>query len=219
MDLGAIEQFVRDKLRGEATGHDFHHCFRVRRTAELIARSERGCDPVVVGCASLLHDIPDPKICSDVEQATRDIVRVMQENGIDSRRIDHVVLIIGTLSFKGANVETPMATLEGKVVQDADRLDAMGAIGIARCFAYGGSRRRPIYDPREPVVMHSSEEEYRAAPGSSVGHFHEKLLLLRNRMQTETGKAIARARHDYMVGFLAQFMDEWEGKDIERASS
>lgn len=123
MDLGAIEQFVRDKLGGEATGHDFHHCFRVRRTAELIARSERGCDPVVVGCASLLHDIPDPKICSDVEQATRDVVRVMQENGIDSRRIDHVVLIIGTLSFKGANVETPMATLEGKVVQDADRRD------------------------------------------------------------------------------------------------
>jgi uncharacterized protein len=213
MNFDAIEKFVAEKLGSDGTGHDVYHCLRVRQLAERLATLEGSGDLIVIACAALLHDVPDPKICSNSDTAKREIITLMESNGIEADRVRHIVQIIDTLSFKGAHVETPMETIEGKIVQDADRLDAIGAIGIARCFAYGGSRGNILYDPLEHPVLHNSEAEYRAHHGSSFAHFHEKLLLLKDRMQTEAGRRIAANRHQYMVGFLRQFLDEWELKD------
>jgi len=124
----------------------------------------------------------------------------------------HVTKIIHGISFKGAKVKTPMSTIEGKIVQDADRLDAIGAIGIARTFAYGGHKGQPMYDPEQSAVMHDSFEDYKKGDTTTINHFHEKLLLLKDLMNTATGKKIAQNRHDYMVGFLQKFQQEWAGQ-------
>jgi uncharacterized protein len=214
MAVSAIEAYVTVKLGGDGTGHDVYHCIRVRNLAEKLAGIEGAGDPLVIACGALLHDVPDPKICADPAAATLEFSALMEAHGIDAERIAHINRIIATLSFKGAGVPTPMDTIEGKVVQDADRLDAIGAIGVARCFAFGGSRGRLLYDPLERPVMHGSEAAYRAHQGSTIAHFHEKLLLLKDRMQTNAGRAVAVKRHDFMVGFLTQFHDEWDMKDV-----
>jgi uncharacterized protein len=213
VSLDGIEAFVVEKLGKDSTGHDVYHCLRVRKLAERLAGLEGSGDPIVIACAALLHDVPDPKICDDPANAKCEIVSLMKTSGIDGVRISHVMGIIDTLSFKGAQVETPMDTIEGKIVQDADRLDAIGAIGIARCFAYGGSRGSPLYLPGKRPVLHGSEAEYRSHRGSSVGHFHEKLLLLKDRLQTASARRIAERRHELMEEFLRHFLDEWELKD------
>ena len=210
-----IESFVKERLGSETSGHDHYHCFRVKTTAEKIAEHEKNCDLTVIICAALLHDVPDVKICKDVEQAKNDIKQILKESNISVSQIEHIMSIISNLSYKGADVDTTMKTIEGKIVQDADRLDAIGAIGIARCFAYGGHANRPIYDPNIKPVLHSSEEEYRKSKGTSLCHFYEKLLLLKDRMQTKSGKKIAEERHKYIEAFLNQFLIEWDGKDIE----
>jgi uncharacterized protein len=133
---------------------------------------------------------------------------------VDAAIREHVCEIIAGLSFKGAQVATPMRTLEGQIVQDADRLDAIGAIGIARAFAYGGHKGRLLYDPSTPPQMHATFEAYRKSNGSTLNHFYEKLLLLKDRMNTPTAKRIAAGRHAFMEAFLAQFLREWEGEDI-----
>jgi len=215
MDFSGIERFVREKLGGDHSGHDVFHCLRVKRMAERLARHEPGCDLVVVGCAALLHDVPDVKLCDDVEQAMSEVAAALRGSGVDARRIEHVLQIIDSLSFKGFHVDTTMATVEGKVVQDADRLDALGAVGIARCFAYGGRAGRAMHDPDELPEMHESEAAYRASKGSSVAHFHEKLLVLRDRMQTAAGRRLAAERHAFMEAFLRQFLAEWDGVDAD----
>jgi uncharacterized protein len=167
----------------------------------------------VVELAALLHDIADWKFNSGDEKASSRASREWLVNlSVDAPTIDHVCQILDDLSFKGAGVQTQMKTREGMVVQDADRLDALGAIGIARAFAYGGHKGREMYNPGIPPTLHQSFEEYKSDNGTTINHFHEKLLLLKNLMNTETAKRIAEERHKYIEGFLERFLCEWKGE-------
>lgn len=206
------DDFVREFLFGETSGHDYHHIDRVRKMALRIGKEERA-DLFIVEMAALLHDIADRKLHKDDEEAGLVIVNQWLERiGIDPKIHEHIIDIIETLSFKGANVRTDMETIEGKVVQDADRLDAIGAIGIARAFAYGGSRNREMYDPKQKPENHLDYEDYKNSRGTTINHFYEKLLLLKDRMNTETAKKIADKRHRFMEEYLKEFYSEWEGK-------
>jgi uncharacterized protein len=205
-------QHVRRLLSGEGSGHDWFHVERVRNTALRIAREE-GADLFVVELAALLHDVADWKFAGgDHEAGPRAARDWLSALDVQPAIIDHVSEIIAGLSFKGAGVETPMRTLEGRCVQDADRLDALGAIGIARAFAYGGHKGRALYDPAIPPEPHASFEAYKKNAGSTINHFYEKLLLLKDRMSTASGKRLAAARHTYLEEFLGEFFAEWEGK-------
>lgn len=171
---------------------------------------EEGADLLVVELAALLHDIADWKFAGGDETAGPRAAREWLERlGVPTDVTNHVCAIIAQMSFKGAGVQSTMPTIEGKVVQDADRLDALGAIGIARAFAYGGHRGSPIHDPDLKPVLHTSFEHYKAGRGSTINHFHEKLLLLKDRMNTATGRRLARERHEFMVEFLQRFEREW----------
>lgn len=216
--LTRAEDFARERMHGDGSGHDWWHVDRVRRTALRLARIE-GADEVVVALAALLHDVWDHKLHGgDASVAPREVRRWLAEQGAASDLADHVAEIVRDLSFKGAGVATPMRTLEGAVVQDADRLDAMGAVGIGRAFAYGGSRGRPMHDPASAPEHHASFEAYSSAAGSTLNHFPEKLLLLRERMNTAAGRRLADARHRYMEEYLERFLAEWEGRDLEEAA-
>ncbi len=202
------EAFVKQKLSGEATGHDWFHTLRVHDMAVRIAESE-GADLQIVRLAALLHDLDDWKFS---DAGTAPAKKWLEDLELDEEVVDHVLDIISSLSFKGAGVETPMKTLEGKVVQDADRLDAMGAIGIARTFAYGGATGQPIHDPGLGPTMHESFEAYKDGRTTTINHFHEKLLLLAQRMNTPAAQKIAFGRHRFMEEFLQRFSHEWDSK-------
>jgi uncharacterized protein len=214
----ATETLVRERLGGDASGHDWLHIDRVRRLALRLAREEEATgaalDVRVIELAALLHDLEDWKFAGgDETAAPRAAAAWLTERGVDPETIAHVANIVGTLSFKGAGVPTPMATTEGAIVQDADRLDAIGAIGIGRTFAYGGSRGHPMYDPDTQPELHGSFAAYKASTGTTINHFPEKLLLLRDRMNTASARRLAARRHDVMEAFLAQFLAEWNGRD------
>jgi uncharacterized protein len=184
----------------------------VWRTARQLAAAE-GAGQTVVQLAALLHDVADWKQADgDLDAAPRAARAWLEPLGARPAAVDHVCRIVGTLSFKGAGVPTPMDSLEGMVVQDADRLDALGALGIARAFAYGGHRGRALHDPEDAPRPHGSFEDYRASRGSTVNHFHEKLLLLADRMNTAAARRLARRRHRFMERFLAEFHAEWDGE-------
>lgn len=205
-------EHVRRVLSGDSS-HDWSHVERVWENARAIAAAEDGADVEVVELAALLHDIADWKFHDGDLNAGPTAARAwLAEIAAPAELTDQVVDIVARVSFKGAGVPDDMPTLEGRIVQDADRLDALGAIGIARAFAYGGHRGRPLYDPDEPAVAHGSAAEYMAATSSTVNHFHEKLLLLADRMHTDGGRRIAAARHAYMVGFLEQLNGELAGE-------
>lgn len=196
------------KARSVSEGsHDWWHVWRVWQMAKRIAEAEQA-DLYLVELAALCHDLEDWKYPHDPV-----IEPLLTELRVPPPTIRQVLDICQRVSFKGAGVPDEMPTLEGQVVQDADRLDAMGAIGIARAFAYGGSKHRPLYDPAEPPELHASFEAYRNKSGSSLAHFYEKLLLLKDRMHTPTARKIARERHRYMEKFVKRFLIEWEGKD------
>jgi uncharacterized protein len=214
MDKGEIlrqtEEFVRKKLEGEGSGHDWWHIDCVRRTALNIAQHEKA-DLYIVELGALLHDIADWKFTGGDETVAPKLAKDWLEKiGADEETTEHVCHIIKDISFKGAGVQTQMHTTEGKIVQDADRLQALGAIGIARCFAYGGSKGREIWNPNEKPVMHQTFEQYKSSKGNSLNHFYEKLLLLKDRMNTATGKRLAEERHVFMERFLDQFFKEWK---------
>jgi uncharacterized protein len=203
-------------MEGEPSGHDWWHVHRVWKSALAIAREE-GADGFVVELAALLHDLSDRKLNGgDLTLGPRVAREWLEAQGVDAETVEHVAEIIADLSFKGAGVPTPMRTLEGQVVQDADRLDALGAVGIARCFAYGGHKGRPMHDPEQRPEMHQSAESYYANQGTAIQHFYEKLLLLAERMNTEAGRRLARGRHAFLEEFLARFYAEWEGTDGDR---
>jgi uncharacterized protein len=204
------ERLVRDRLGEESTGHDWWHADRVRTTALRIA-GEEGADGFVVELAALLHDVDDYKFSGDEEAGPSFACGYLLSTGVSAEIAEHVAEIIRWMSFKGANVEWRELSIEGKCVQDADRLDAMGAIGIARTFAYGGFVHRPIHDPEVPTVLHTSADAYINSKGTTINHFHEKLLLLRERMNTAFGRKLAEERHQYMVEFLQRFAAEWGG--------
>src|SRR5262245_50117334 len=205
-------EHVRALLSGEGTGHDWHHIERVRRAALAIGREE-SADEYVVELAALLHDVADWKFAGgDHEAGSRAAREWMESLEVDPAVIEHVASIIAGLSFKGAGVETPMRTIEGRCVQDADRLDAIGAIGIARAFAYGGHKGRALYDTAVPPQPHATFEAYKKNGGPTINHFYEKLLLLKDRMSTATGKRLASERHTVLEKFLEEFFAEWEGR-------
>src|SRR4051812_25940365 len=203
---------VRGLLSGEGSGHDWFHVERVRNTALRIAHEE-GADVFVVELAALLHDVADWKFAGgDHEAGPRAARGGLLSLGGPQQTNDEVGVIIARLSFKGAGVETPMSTIEGQCVQDADRLDAIGAIGIARAFAYGGHQGRAMYDPAISPEPHASFEAYKKNAGPTINHFYEKLLLLKDRMNTATGKRMAAERHVVLEEFLEEFFAEWVGK-------
>lgn len=202
---------VREKLEGEGSGHDWWHIYRVWKMAEHIGRDEKA-DMLIVSLAALLHDIADWKFHDgDDTVGPRVAGEILAKHGVSKEIIDHVGQIILEGSFKGAGVKTAPSTLEGKVVQDADRLDAIGAIGIARTFAYGGHKGRLLYDPNSKPVAHETKEQYFKSTGSTINHFYEKLLLLKNLMNTQSAKTLAEGRHRFMEEYLDTFYKEWEG--------
>jgi uncharacterized protein len=202
---------VRVLLAGEGSGHDWFHVERVRCVALAIGREE-GAELFVLELAALLHDLADWKFAGgDHDAGPRAARDWLTSLDVAPTLVDHICEIIAGLSFKGAGVATPMPTIEGRCVQDADRLDALGAIGIARAFAYGGHKGRPLYDPDVPPEPHQSFEAYKKNVGPTINHFYEKLLLLKDRMNTAAGQRLAAARHAFLEQFLDQFFAEWEG--------
>lgn len=204
-------EFVKEKLFGEGTGHDWWHIERVYRNSLLLLEKD-SVDHVnkeVIELAALLHDIADWKFYSGDEAIGPKAAREwLESQDIDDYIIEHVCEIIQDLSFKGANTKSSMKTLEGKIVQDADRLDAIGAIGIARAFAYGGYKGQELYNPMIHPKEHKTFAEYKSQNTTTINHFFEKLLLLKERMNTEAAKEIAQERHYYMVDFLETFFKE-----------
>ncbi len=208
--LEGITEDIKELFASDSGGHDFDHTMRVYKTAMMIARKEQARE-FIVGIAALLHDADDYKVSPDTEKTHDNAVRIMKKYGISDVQTANICRIIEQVSFSGRDSVVP-DTLEGKIVQDADRLDAIGAIGIARAFAYGGSHHRKIYDPAETYRTDLSKEEYRNSQSSTIGHFYEKLLLLKDMMNTSTGKIMAQHRHDFMEMFLDEFDAEWEGR-------
>ncbi len=204
--------YVKQTMLGEGSGHDWWHVHRVWLNAKQICQTENA-NIFIVELAALLHDIADWKFHDGDESKGAQVAQAwLKQFDIKQETISHICQIITNLSYKGAGVSTPMHSMEGKIIQDADRLDAIGAIGIARCFAYGGNKQREIYNPDIKPVMHASFEEYKKNEGTSINHFYEKLLLLKDRMNTETGKKIAEKRHKVMESFLDSFYKEVNGE-------
>ena len=204
--------FVQEKLENAEGGHDWFHTERVYKNALLIAEKEV-CDVSIVKLAALLHDIADSKFHDGDETIGPKIAReFLESENADEVTIQHVINIIVNLSFKGGKTEKTFSSVELDIVQDADRLDAMGAIGIARTFNYGGFKNRPLYNPNIAPNLHMSKEEYKNSEAPTINHFYEKLLLLRDKMNTETGGKIAQERHQFMINFLSQFYAEWDGE-------
>ncbi len=210
--ISKIADGVKTKLEGEGSGHDWWHVYRVWNMARRLGEQEKA-DLFIVELGALLHDIADWKFYGgDDTVGPRVAGEMLAKYGARQEIIEYVVQIIKEVSFKGAGVKTEPSTLEGKVVQDADRLDAIGAIGIARAFAYGGHKNQAMHDPRMKPVLHASKEEYFKSRGSTVNHFYEKLLLLKDLMNTDTARKMAEDRHKFMEEFLDRFFQEWEGK-------
>ncbi|MDX1271437.1 HD domain-containing protein [Bizionia paragorgiae] len=203
--------FVKQELKDAEGGHDWFHIERVYKNALLIAKNE-AVDSLVVALGALLHDIADSKFHNGDETVGPKVAReFLFAQNVDSHIIEHVIKIIENISFKGGNTSQQFKSLELDVVQDADRLDAIGAIGIARCFNYGGFKNRPLFNPAIKPQLNMSKEDYKNSKAPTINHFYEKLLLLKDRMNTKTGKQIAEKRHDFMLLFLDQFYDEWDG--------
>ena len=203
--------FVKEQLANAEGGHDWFHIERVYNNTLLITKTEQ-VDKIVVSLAALLHDIADSKFHDGNETIGPNIARAFLFNlNVDSAVIEHVINIIENISFKGGNVKQNFHSKELEVVQDADRLDAIGAIGIARCFNYGGFKNRQLYNPDIKPNLKMTKEEYKNSNAPTINHFYEKLLLLKDRMNTNTGKRIASDRHAFMELYLKQFYNEWEG--------
>lgn len=199
--------YVRLKFEQESSGHDWWHIYRVWKLAVKIGLEEHA-NLFLVEMAALLHDLDDWKITGQTQEKAQ-AVSWMEKLGIPQRKVEQIWQIINEVSFQGAGVDTIPTTLEAKVVQDADRLDAIGAIGIARTFAFGGWKNRLIYDPGIKPELHSSFEAYKKTTAPTINHFYEKLLLLKDRMNTETAKEMAQKRHEFMEVYLGQFFNEW----------
>jgi uncharacterized protein len=204
-----IETIVKGHFSEDPTGHDWHHIDRVRNMALLIQENEGG-DKEIVEIAALLHDISDHKlnggVLNDNGRASKEILESID---YPSERMEKVIAIVDAVSFKGAGLEDTDGSIELSIVRDADRLDAIGAIGIARAFAYGGHKNRPIYEPSISSEFHEKFESYANSKSHTINHFHEKLLLLKNRLRTPTARKIGEHRHKFMEEFLKEFLNDW----------
>lgn len=206
--------FVKETLKNAEGGHDWFHILRVFNNAKLISKSEEA-DPFIVALGALLHDIADAKFYDGDETVGPKVAtEFLRTQNVEVPAIGHVVFIIENISYK--NTLDPNFNLnltpELAVVQDADRLDAIGAVGIARCFNYGGFKNRPIYNPNTPPNLNMTKEEYKKSDAPTINHFYEKLLLLKDTMNTKTGRQLAAERHVFMEQFLEQFYAEWSGE-------
>ena len=207
--IGKTECFVKEKLNNAEGGHDWWHIERVRKTSIIIAKEE-DIDKTVLELGALLHDIADPKFHGgDEEIGPRLAVEWLKLLDVDRKTIEHVDKIIRNISYKNSIEGQNFTSKELEIIQDADRLDAIGAIGIARTFNYGGHKGFELYNPDIKPVEFKSKEEYKNSNAPTINHFYEKLLLLKEKMNTKKGKEIARERHDFMLGFLEQFYKEW----------
>ena len=207
--IEATISFVKETLRNTEGGHDWWHIYRVWKTAQLINKTEQA-DGFIVELAALLHDIADSKFYNGDEnigpKKARQFLKTLKLKEVD---IQHIEQIIRNISFKGGNFKTHFSSHELHIVQDADRLDAIGAIGIARTFNYGGFKNRELYNPDIPPKLNMSKEEYKKSTAPTINHFYEKLLLLKDLMHTKTGRELAEERHAFMETFLQQFYKEW----------
>lgn len=206
----AVEQFVQQKLQHDTTGHSMDHIHRVVAHTKHIAQRE-GADVTICVLAALLHDVIDDKISQNIEQDTQEIIQLLASHGVNDRHIQSVLTIIQTMSFSHQLEQHISYTLEAKVVQDADRLDALGAIGIARTFIYAGSKGSSLYHPDIKPRTHMTKEAYRQGKSTAINHFYEKLLLLKDKMHTQTAREMAQERHEFMQNYLEQFFNEWNG--------
>lgn len=206
-------EHLKNDFAGETSGHDWWHMYRVWKLAQSIANSEPSANRYVVELGALLHDVADWKFHNgDIEAGPRAAREWLSGLGVSDEIINDVEDIIRNVSFKGAKVASSMRTIEGKIVHDADKLDALGAIGIARTFAYGGSTGRPMYDPDIKPVVHETFDAYKKSISPSINHFYEKLLLLKDILYTDSAKKLAAKRHAYIESYLDEFFAEWEGK-------
>lgn len=206
------KSFVKETLKNAEGGHDWFHTERVFNNALLISKTE-DVDVFIVKLGALLHDIADSKFYDGDETLGPKLAReFLFKQNVDSLVIEHIVNIIKHISFKNSfENKSGFSSKEFEVIQDADRLDAIGAIGIARCFNYGGFKNRPLYDPAVKPNLNMTKEEYKTSSSPTINHFYEKLLLLKDKMNTKTGKRLAEKRHQFMEHYLNQFYDEWGG--------
>ena len=209
--LQEVATYVERKLSGEGSGHDWWHIVRVRKLAEKLALAEGG-DSFICQLAALVHDLVDDKLVADEGLALAEVRDLLTRVGVAANQTDQVLTIIQSISYKGGNQNHLVLSLEGQIVQDADRLDAMGAIGVARTMAYSGHHQRIIHDPEVAVRQNMTLDQYRSHQGTAITHFYEKLLLLKDLMNTKTAKELAKGRHAFLEAYLEQFYAEWEGK-------
>ncbi len=203
--------YAKQKLSGEGSGHDFWHVYRVWKMALYLAKKEKA-DLFVVQLAALLHDIADWKFNDNDKEGGVLSEKWLQKLKVEHSVIDQVCYIVNEVSFKGAGVKNKIKSIEGMIVQDADRLDTLGAIGIARTFAYGGYKQREIHNPDKKAKLHKTFLSYKNSQGTSINHFYEKLLLLKKSINTKTAQKIAQHRHKVMEQYLNEFYQEWEAK-------
>lgn len=205
--------FAKEFFKGDFSGHDWWHTFRVWNLAKNIAKREKA-DIFVVEMAALLHDVADEKLNNgSASVGKKKVINWLKSLDVNEENIAKIWSVIMSVSFKGATTKNTAKNIEAMIVQDADRLDAIGAIGIARAFAFGGTIKRDIYNPSIKPIIHKNYKEYKKREGTSINHFYEKLHLLKDRMNTSSAKKIAQKRHDYLLSFLEEFFIEWEGKD------
>lgn len=204
--------YIKQKLLGEGSGHDWWHVYRVWQLAKTIVNAEPAANRLTVELAAILHDIADWKFADgDLEAGPKAARKWLESKAVSEEVIAHIEDIIRDTSFKGAKVALHLKTIEAKIIFDADKLDAIGAIGIARTFAYGGSKERSMHEPDQKPTLHDSFEAYKNGDSSTINHFYEKLLLLKDLMHTDTGKQLAQHRHEVMEQFLDEFFKEWRG--------
>ena len=204
-----IKKYLKKNFKPDVTSHDWYHFWRVWKMAKEIAKKEGG-NLFIIESAALLHDIADYKFNKGDDKAGGKTARVLLEKlNVDKKSIEQICQIIDNVSFKGAGIKNGIKTKEGMIVQDADRLDVMGAMGIARTLAYGGFTKRELYNPEIKPKLYKTFEEYKNNRSSSINHFYEKLLLLENRLNTKTAKKIGKKRHLFMENYLKQFFKEW----------
>lgn len=202
--------FAENFYKGEASGHDYFHTLRVYKNAELLLKNKPDADREVCLLAAILHDVDDRKISPSTHESKGNARKFLRENNYDTEKIEFICKIISEVSFSENSCRPD--TIEGQIVQDSDRLDAIGAIGIARTFSYGGKHGREIYNPEIKPNVNQSKEEYKKSESPTINHFYEKLLLLEDLMNTPEGKSVARTRTDYMKNYLEEFFAEWNGK-------
>ncbi len=208
--ISALELELKEGFSLDSSGHDWWHLYRVRNNSLKINLEEKG-DAFIVETSALLHDISDWKFNGgDDKQGALEAEKILKKLACPLKDIIRIKEIINEVTFKGANVKEINSSIESKIVQDADRLDAIGAIGIARAFAYGGSKNRLMFDPNAKAELHESFSAYKNSKSSTINHFYEKLLLLSDKMKTTTGKKLAQSRNEYMKDFIEQFFLEWD---------